>query len=162
MKTNQINQVQLLESMKGSSESWMASKWGRTFLCALVFGAVFLMGGCGSQAVKGVHNKINTLESTFVSRFNQATKQQGLDVIIKQKASACKQYHEGILKIDLSGCPDDYKKAVGELADAVGQLSEAWNGGDVLKTKELDQKRMSATKNLNRVAEDHGLTISSP
>ena len=128
----------------------------KVLLMVSLAGVVLLLG-CGQQALMDAHNKMVALEGNFVN-----TVQQGANLESPERmVDACNAFHNGLKNVDISGCPDDYKKAYNDLIDVVGKISVAASAlpDNMAEWEQLNQERLTITKQLNQLGADHGLEM---
>lgn len=116
---------------------------------------VALLLGCGQQALMDAHNEMVALERDYVNAVEQAGKMESDEGVQK----ACRDFHKGLQNVDVSGCPDDYKKAFNDLTDVAGKISSAAVADDLEEFTRLNQQRLTITKQLNQLGADHGLEM---
>ena len=118
---------------------------------------VALLLGCGQQALMDAHNKMVALERHFVNTVQQAGNLESQERMV----DACNAFHNGLKNVDISGCPDDYKKVYNDLIDVVGKISVAASAlpDSLAEWGQLNQQRLTITKQLNQLGADHGLEM---
>ena len=131
---------------------------------SMVVAVVALLAGCSGKqdAVVKSHNKMAAAEQQYVAAYMVALQNENFGGLHVATAG----YLQGVQNIDMSGCPDDYIQAMkgleNSLSQILGYLSGANNINNVDPTKfeALQDARLDATRNLNNVAESHGIEIT--
>lgn len=121
------------------------------------------MTGCGGkqQAIVKAYNSMASAERTYSTLFKSALQAESFQGI----KDATNSYLQNVRNIDMSGCPDDFKQAMKSLESSLNVINTYL--GSINNIDEVDEARfvslqnarLDATRNLNSVAESHGLTI---
>ena len=131
----------------------------------MVIAVTALLAGCsGKQDATNTleaHNKMVAAERDYMAAVKLAIANEHFQGI----CSVNKKYLQDVQNIDMSGCPDDYKQAMKGLENSLSEISGYLSGAnnieniDPTKFKALQDARLDATRNLNSVAEGHGVTM---
>ncbi len=129
----------------------------------MVIAVMALLTGCSGKqdAIIKAHNKMAAAEQNYSTEYTAAVENENFGGLHTATAG----YLRSVQNIDMSGCPDDYKQAMKGLENSLSEISGYLSGAnnidnvDQNKFDNLQDARLDATRNLNKVAEGHGVTI---
>tara|TARA_Y100000588_G_scaffold306857_1_gene330723 strand:+ start:384 stop:782 length:399 start_codon:yes stop_codon:yes gene_type:complete len=113
-----------------------------------------LLIGCGKQnAIIDAHNEMARIEKDTINGINSIQDANSQAEYLRQGINRMK-------KVDLTGCPEDYRDAFHELIDVWKNCKSALEAGNIPAADQfLSQSPIKAAK-LNRIAEKHGVVIT--
>jgi len=123
---------------------------------------VFFNSSSGEKALIEAHNEMARLERDYANAVDRTDGASSEAEGIRQVRDALDLFHVSLMKVDVSGCPDDYKKTFTDLINVVEDMKDALDDDDFDKCVRLNQERLSIAQQLNGNMEKHGLEILGP
>ena len=126
---------------------------------AVIAGLIFFfIGNRGTKELTEAHNKMVQIEGDFVNAVNSisATSEKEIN---SQFIRHTDNFQTSLKGVDLSACPEDYKAKFSFLLTVIGNMKSELADEDYEGFEISNEIRLKTTRELNEIAEKHGMQI---